>query len=159
MREDLENKIPIQCVKPERVEIDVTRRSNFARQIHLIAIGELSPWDRNARSHSMHQIRQIAESIKTFGFTNPILIHSSKRILAGHGRLEAARLLEYKTALCLYLNELNEAQKRAYVLADNQLVLNAGWDEEVSSDELKALSQIDLGFDLDITGFSLAEID
>ncbi|EJF90296.1 site-specific DNA-methyltransferase [Bartonella tamiae] len=133
--------------------------SDLKRHIHLLKITDLKPWDRNARKHSKHQIKQIAKSIETFGFTNPVLIDQNNTILAGHGRVEAAKLLKLPHVPCLYLETLSDAQKRAYVLADNQLALNASWDEDLLSQELKALSQIDLGFELNTTGFTIAEID
>ncbi|MCC0056660.1 MAG: ParB N-terminal domain-containing protein [Rhodobiaceae bacterium] len=122
-------------------------------------ISTLKPWAKNARTHSKKQLRQIADSIREFGFTNPVLIDNENTILAGHGRVEAAKLLGMKEVPCVRLESLNEEQKRAYVLADNKLALNAGWDEELLAEELKALIDIDLGFDIGITGFSLPEID
>ena len=99
--------------------------------VELIAISDLKPWARNARTHSKKQVRQIAESIETFGFTNPVLIDERRTILAGHGRVEAARLLGRDDVPCLRLDHMTEDQKRAYVLADNKLALNAGWDEDL----------------------------
>jgi DNA modification methylase len=120
---------------------------------------ELRPWARNARTHSKKQVRQIADSITQFGFTNPILIDSDAHILAGHGRVQAAKLLGLGTVPCLKIAHMTPAQKRAYVLADNKLALNAGWDEDVLAEELKSLLEIDLDFDISITGFSIPEID
>ena len=102
-----------------------------ARALEILPIDQLRPWPRNARIHSRKQIRQIAESIRRFGFTNPVLIDGENRILAGHGRVEAARELGMATAPCLRVDHLSPAEKRAYVLADNKLALNAGWDEEL----------------------------
>jgi len=124
-----------------------------------IDIKRLTPFDRNARKHSKKQIKQIAASIAEFGFTNPILIDQNATILAGHGRVEAAKRLGMIQVPCVYIEHLSEEQKRAFVLADNQLALNATWDEDLLSQELKALSQIDLSFDIETTGFSIAEID
>ncbi|HUE80385.1 MAG TPA: DNA methyltransferase [Sphingomicrobium sp.] len=118
---------------------------------------ELKPYDNNARTHSKKQIRQIADSIKRFGFTNPILITDQTQVIAGHGRLEAARLLGMPKVPTVKLSHLSEAERRAYILADNKLALNAGWDREILAIELQAL--VDLEFDVEITGFSLAEID
>ena len=118
---------------------------------------ELRPYARNARTHSRKQIRQIADSIERFGFTNPVLISDDDEIIAGHGRVEAAKLLGLKTVPTLRLSHLSPEERRAYVLADNKLALNAGWDQEVLAIELQAL--IDLDFDVGVTGFSLAEID
>jgi DNA modification methylase len=119
----------------------------------------LKPFGRNARTHSKKQIRQIAASIEEFGFTNPILIDKVNTVLAGHGRLEAAKLLGMKTVPCLRLEDMSEAQKRAYVLADNKLALNAGWDETILAEELQGLLADDPGFDLSVTGFTIAEAD
>ena len=127
--------------------------------VELIAISDLKPWARNARTHSKKQVRQIAESIETFGFTNPVLIDERRTILAGHGRVEAARLLGRDEVPCLRLDYMSEDEKRAYVLADNKLALNAGWDEDLLAAELGALVSADLDFDVSITGFSIPEID
>ncbi|MEE4200438.1 site-specific DNA-methyltransferase [Erythrobacter sp.] len=120
-------------------------------------ITALTPSPRNARTHSRKQIRQIAESIKRFGFTNPVLVDDKLRIIAGHGRLEAAKLLGMTAVPTLTLSHMSEAERRAYMLADNKLALNAGWDPEILAIEMQAL--IDLDFDVELTGFSLAEID
>ena len=104
-------------------------------------------------------MRQIAESIRTFGFTNPILIDAQHSILAGHGRVEAAKLLGMENVPCVRLDHMTMEQKRAYVLADNKLALNAGWDDEVLAEELRALLDIDIDFEVEVTGFSIAEID
>ncbi|HCQ64572.1 MAG TPA: DNA methylase N-4, partial [Rhodobacteraceae bacterium] len=119
----------------------------------------LKPWKRNARKHSKKQLAQIAESIEAFGFVNPILIDKDNTILAGHGRVEAAKRLGMDGVPCLFVEHLTPEQKRAYVLADNKIALNATWDEDLLSEELKALSEIDLDFEIETTGFSIAEID
>ncbi len=117
----------------------------------------LRPYPGNARTHSRKQIKQIADSIERFGFTNPVLISDAREIIAGHGRVSAARLLGLETVPTVKLSHLSEAERRAYVLADNKLALNAGWDQEILAIELQAL--IDLDFDVEFTGFSLAETD
>lgn len=117
----------------------------------------LKPYSRNARTHSKKQIKQIASSIERFGFVNPVLIGDDGEIIAGHGRVEAAKQLGLKTVPTLALSHLSKAEKRAYVLADNKLALNAGWDRELLAIELQGL--IDLDFEVELTGFSLAEID
>lgn len=127
--------------------------------IDMIPPSQLRPWAKNARTHSKKQIRQIADSMRTFGFTSPVLVDADNTILAGHGRVEAARLIGMDQVPCVRLEHMTPEQKRAYVLADNKLALNAGWDDELLADELKALLDIDLDFDLEITGFSNAEID
>lgn len=128
-------------------------------KIEMIAVGSLRPWAKNARTHSKKQLKQIAESIRTFGFTNPVLVDGSNTILAGHGRVEAAKLMGMDQVPCVRLEHMTPEQKRAYVLADNKLALNAGWDEELLAEELRALLEVDLDFDVEVTGFSISEID
>src|ERR1700733_7991065 len=101
----------------------------------------------------------MARSFRRFGFTNPVLIDGENRVLAGHGRVEAARELSMATAPCLRVDHLSPAEKRAYVLADNKIALNAGWDEELLALELKELMEADIEFDVSVTGFSIAEVD
>lgn len=120
-------------------------------------ISELQPYPRNARTHSRKQVRQIADSMERFGFTNPVLISTSGEIIAGHGRVEAAKMLGWTEVPTLELSHLSSEEKRAYILADNKLALNAGWDQDILSIELQALMDADL--DLTLTGFSVAEID
>jgi ParB-like chromosome segregation protein Spo0J len=128
-------------------------------QLTNISVDQLNPWKRNARTHSRKQIRQIANAIKEFGFVNPVIVDTENNILAGHGRLEAAKLLGMEGVPCLVIPHMTAAQKRAYVLADNKLVLNGGYDEEPLATELKELLAADLTFDIDVTGFSIPEID
>ena len=128
-------------------------------QIRPLPIAALAPWARNARTHSKKQLRQIAASIRQFGFTNPVLIDEAGTILAGHGRVAAAELLGMTEVPCLRVDHMSEDEKRAYVLADNQLALNAGWDEDLLAAELGALLSADLDFDIGITGFSIPELD
>ena len=123
-------------------------------------IDGLVPYKRNARTHSKQQIRQIAESIRTFGFTNPILVDAENTIIAGHGRVEAAKQLGMKEVPTIRLDDLSEDQIRAYILADNRLAENAGWDESILAIELQHLLSIDCGdFDVTVTGFEVPEID
>ncbi len=132
----------------------------MTQTVEMIAPDKLRPWARNARTHSKKQIRQIAASIETFGFTNPVLIDQSGTILAGHGRVAAAQEIGMAQVPCLRIEYMTEAEKRAYVIADNKLALNAGWDDEILAEELKALSAIgDLGFDIGVMGFEIAEMD
>ena len=119
-------------------------------------LSSLIPYARNPRTHSEAQVAEIAASIREFGFTNPILIDGENGIIAGHGRLLAARKLGMKTVPVIELAGLSEAQKRAYIIADNKLALNAGWDTELLALELGGLK--DLGFDLTLTGFSEEEL-
>jgi DNA modification methylase len=125
--------------------------------VETVSVSKLRPYMKNARTHSKKQIWQIAESIKTFGFTNPVLISDEDEIIAGHGRVAAAKVLGMENIPTVRLSYLNAAQRRAYIIADNKLALNAGWDREVLAIELQAL--VDLDFGVEITGFSLAEID
>ena len=120
-------------------------------------VGALRPYKQNARRHSKKQIRQIADSIRRFGFTNPVMIGDDGEIIAGHGRVEAARILGMETVPTVALSHLDATERRAYVLADNKLALNAGWDQEILALELQGL--LDLDFDLSVTGFSTAEVD
>jgi len=126
-------------------------------KIENIAIESLIPYARNSRTHGEEQVAQVAASIKEFGFTNPVLIDEQGGIIAGHGRTMAARKLGLAEVPCIRLSHLTEAQKRAYVIADNKLALNAGWDETMLALEFKDLQ--DMGFDLELTGFGLGDID
>ena len=120
-------------------------------------ITSLKPYAANARTHSKQQVKQIAASLERFGFTNPVLISDEGEIIAGHGRVEAAKSLGWKAVPTIALSHLSATERRAYVLADNKLALNAGWDRDVLAIELQAL--VDLDFEVELTGFSLAEID
>ena len=117
-------------------------------------VAELKLCDRNARTHSLAQIKQIAASIKRFGFTNPVLIDDADQIIAGHGRYAAAKLLGLDAVPTVRLSHLSAAEKRAYILADNRLAEKAGWNREILAIELQGL--IELDFDVEITGFSTA---
>ena len=123
----------------------------------LVSINSLRPYPHNARTHSARQIKQIARSLERFGFTNPILIDEQRQIIAGHGRVAAARLLGMKQVPTLRIGHLTETEKRAYILADNRLAEKAGWDRETLAIELQAL--IDADFEVELTGFATAEID
>lgn len=118
---------------------------------------DLIPYINNSRTHSGEQVNQIVASINEFGFTNPLLIDEKDNIIAGHGRLLAAKKLEMEKVPCIILEGLTEAQKKAYVIADNKMALNAGWDETLLKLELENLKKLD--FDLELTGFSPKEID
>jgi DNA modification methylase len=126
------------------------------QQIEYIETEKLIPYARNSRTHSDDQVQQIMGSIKEFGFTNPVLVDGDGVIIAGHGRTMAAQRLGMKEVPCLRLSHLTEAQKRAYIIADNKLALNAGWDDEMLSVELRNLRDED--FDLSLTGFDDAEL-
>ena len=126
-------------------------------KIENIATEKLIPYARNSRTHSDEQIAQIMASIKEFGFTNPILIDEEGQIIAGHGRTVAAQRLQMKAIPCIRLSHLTPAQKKAYVIADNKLALNAGWDDELLKIELSELREED--FDLSLTGFDDDELN
>jgi len=126
-------------------------------KLEQVKLDALIPYARNSRTHSDAQVAQIAASIKEFGFTNPVLIDETGSIIAGHGRVMAARKLAIADVPSIRLTHLTEAQKKAYVIADNKLALNAGWDDEMLAVELTDLK--DMGFDLDLTGFSTDEIE
>jgi ParB-like chromosome segregation protein Spo0J len=117
----------------------------------------LRPYPGNARTHSPKQIKQIARSIERFSFNNPVLVDDDDQIIAGTGRVEAAKLLGLKTVPTVRLSHLSETEKKAYILADNRLAEKAGWDNEVLAIELQGL--VDLGFDVLLTGFEPAEVD
>ncbi len=119
----------------------------------------LKPRATNPRTHSKKQIRQIADSIEAFGFTNPVLIDAAGGIIAGHGRVAAAQLLGLETVPTIRLEDLSKAQIRAYVIADNKLAENAGWDRELLAIELQGLIELDIDLDVTLTGFEMPEID
>ena len=129
----------------------------ISQNIELWSTDKLIPYTRNARQHSAEQIDQIAASIREFGFTNPILVDSAAGIVAGHARLAAARKLSLTEVPVIVLDHLSEAQKRAYVLADNKLAENATWNEKLLRAELEALAAVE--FDLSLIGFSDPEVD
>jgi DNA modification methylase len=131
--------------------------SRMASRIDMWRVDELIPYDKNPRTHSAEQISQIAASIAQFGFLNPILVDTAAGIIAGHGRLQAAKQLGLAQVPVVVLDHLTETQKRAYVIADNKLALNAGWDNDLLRDEMNALAEED--FDLDLLGFDGAELD
>ena len=124
--------------------------------IEYVKIKELQGYEFNTRTHSDSQVNQLAASIGEFGFTNPLLIDGERQIIAGHGRFAAATKLQMDEVPCIVLDHLSEAQRRAYVIADNKLALNAGWDEDLLKLELSALDKI--GFDLSVVGFDADEL-
>ncbi len=133
----------------------------LSQNVEIVATETLVPNLRNARTHSKKQIKQIADSIETFGFNNPIMIGGDNDVIAGHGRLQAAKLLGLKTVPVVRLDHLSDAEKRAYILADNKIALNAGWDSELLATELSELTDLLPEFDLgiEITGFEMGEVD
>lgn len=125
--------------------------------IEVLPLAKLVPYARNARTHSEAQVAQIAGSIREFGFTNPVLIDAADGIIAGHGRVMAARALGLSDVPCIRLGHLTETQRRAYVLADNRIALNSGWDADMLALELTELKIDD--FDLSLLGFDVPELD
>jgi len=119
--------------------------------------GDLIPYVNNSRTHSDEQVTQVASSIKEFGFTNPILVDDQGGIIAGHGRLMAARKLGMDEVPTITLSGLSEAQRKAYVIADNKLALNSGWDIEALQIELESIGE--MGFDLELLGFGEIELE
>ncbi len=132
---------------------------NTNLEIEYIEITNIKPYNRNPRIHLDKHIDEIVASINTFKFTNPILLDENNIILAGHGRWLAAKKLNIDKVPCIQIDYLNEAQKKAYRIADNKLTLNGSWDENLLGLEFKDLSELNLDFDLNVTGFGLPEID
>ncbi len=126
-------------------------------RFEMASIDRLVPYARNARTHSKEQILQLRSSLREFGFVNPVIVDKDYNIIAGHGRVLAAKAEGITEVPCVFVEHLTEAQKKAYILADNRLALNAGWDEELLALEFADLKE--LGFDLEITGFDAAEIE
>lgn len=124
---------------------------NATSRYESVDIDKLIPYINNARTHSPEQIKQIQASIREFGFINPVLIDGNFNIIAGHARVMAAKAEGMDKVPCLFIEHLTEAQKKAYILADNKLAENAGWDMEILKIELEELQ--DLNFDIEITGF------
>ena len=139
------------------IESPIAIRSRLA--VTYRAVGDLIPDPRNARTHPKRQIDQLKASIDAFGFTNPILADPEGHIIAGHGRLQAARAMGLAEVPVITLSGLSETQKRALRIADNKIALNAGWDLEILQLELSELASIDVDIDLTLTGFSTGEID
>lgn len=131
----------------------------FSPKIEMISITELRPHPRNARTHSAQQIDQIVESYRAFGAINPVVIDAKSTIVAGHARWQAAQRLGLEALPCVRVAHLSEAQLRAFMIADNKIASNAGWDEELLTAELKELQLAAPDLDLRLTGFSSAEID
>ncbi len=122
-------------------------------------VSALRPRASNARTHSAKQLRQIADSIRQFGFINPVLVDADNVIIAGHGRVAAAKAIGLEAVPTVFVDGLSPDEIRAYVIADNRLAENAGWDREILAIELQNLAELDLEFDVTITGFEMAEID
>ncbi len=137
----------------------MSNKSELLCQVQFLPISDLAPYQYNAKLHPQKQIQQIAASIRQYGFINPIITDDKNVIIAGHGRLEAAKLLKLETVPVIRTAHLSKAEVRAYRLADNQLTLNSGYDNDLLKIELAELSTMELDFDLEITGFETAQID
>lgn len=125
-------------------------------EMQLISVAKLIPYQNNARTHSPEQIRKLRSSLREFGFVNPVIIDRDYNVIAGHGRIAAAREEGITEVPCVFVDHLTEAQKKAYIIADNRMALDAGWDEELLRVELEALEE--MGFDLGMTGFDEKEL-
>jgi ParB-like chromosome segregation protein Spo0J len=138
-----------------------TSRENYVMKnkpkIEILKTDSLIPYARNSRTHSEAQVAQIAGSIREFGFTNPVLIDSENGIIAGHGRIMAAQKLGLAEVPCIRLDHLTETQRKAYVIADNKLALNSGWDETMLGLELAELQDVD--YNLELLGFGKDELN
>ncbi|MES2476442.1 MAG: DNA methyltransferase [Verrucomicrobiota bacterium] len=132
---------------------------NTALHIESILVSKLVPHGQNPRKHSKKQIRQIADSIRTFGFKVPVLIDAHDRLICGHGRIEACKLLEIDRVPAIRTDDFNEAQIRAYMIADNRLTENSEWDDVLLAENFRILIDLDLDFDVEITGFDYGDIE
>tara|TARA_R110000803_G_C11945345_1_gene317046 strand:+ start:40 stop:645 length:606 start_codon:yes stop_codon:yes gene_type:complete len=122
-------------------------------------VSNLIPYINNSRIHGENQIKQIASSIREFGFTNPLLIDNSNNVIAGHGRLKACELIGIKEVPCVVLMGLTDAQKKALVIADNKLAENSDWDMDILSLEIETIKELNFDFDIDLLGFDINELD
>ena len=125
-------------------------------EFQLVDVNQLIPYANNARTHSPEQIGKLRSSLREFGFVNPVIIDKDFNVIAGHGRLMAAKTEGYETVPCVFVNEMTEAQKKAYILADNRMAMDAGWDEELLRIEIEALQGMD--FNVSLTGFDDKEL-
>tara|TARA_R110000850_G_scaffold209809_3_gene335799 strand:- start:1714 stop:3045 length:1332 start_codon:yes stop_codon:yes gene_type:complete len=139
----------------------ITLRRNFMSGTLYTStpVEQLKPYANNPRTHSKKQIRQIADSIREFGWTNPVLVDADGGVIAGHGRIAAAKLLGMTDVPVLRLEHMSEGQRRAYIIADNKLAENAGWDTDLLAIELQGLLDLSIDFDIELTGFETGEID
>lgn len=129
---------------------------NTTSEMQLVSVAKLVPYQNNARTHSPAQIQKLRSSLREFGFVNPVIIDRDYNVIAGHGRIAAAREEGITEVPCVFVDHLTEAQKKAYILADNRMAMDAGWDEELLRVELEALEE--MGFDLGMTGFDEKEL-
>ena len=129
---------------------------NTTTQMQLVDINKLIPYINNARTHSPEQIKKLRSSLREFGFINPVIIDRDYNVIAGHGRIAAAKEENLKEIPCVFADHLSEAQKKAYIIADNRMAMDAGWDEELLRVEIESLQAED--FDIGLTGFDEKEI-
>src|SRR3954468_21370960 len=141
------------------VKMSLTELNQNSLSIVYQALADLKPRAANPRTHSKKQVAQIASAIRRFGFTNPVLVDDANGIVAGHGRVEAAKAVGLEQVPTVRLSAMSEAEIRAYIIADNRLAENAGWDRELLGLELQYLTELDIDFDVTVTGFELPEID
>src|SRR5258708_23631719 len=141
------------------VEMSVTEPNHRRLSVVYQDVDALKPRTTNPRSHSQKQIAQIANAIRRFGFTNPVLVDDANGIIAGHGRVEGAKAVGLDQVPTVRLSDLSEAEIRAYVIADNRLAENAGWDRTLLGIELQYLTELESDFDVTVTGIYLPEID
>ena len=130
--------------------------SKTTSEMQLVDISKLIPYQNNARTHSKEQINKLRSSLREFGFVNPVIVDREYNVIAGHGRIAAAREEGITQLPCVFVDHLTEAQKKAYILADNRMALDAGWDEDLLRVELEALEE--MGYDLGLTGFDNKEL-
>lgn len=137
--------------------IILDKENKFTQEMQQVEISKLVPYANNSRTHSKEQIKKLQSSLREFGFVNPILIDRKYNIIAGHGRVLAAKEDGLETVPCVFVDHLTEAQKKAYIIADNRLAEDAGWDKELLSVELESLKELE--FDIDLLGFDAAELN
>src|ERR1700722_11648880 len=145
--------------KNQKNDLGRGRTASEVRQVTLVRVSELKPDPGNPRKHNRQQVRAIATSLDAFGFNAPVLINNDKQIIAGHGRVEAAKLLGYSHVPAIQLDHLDPNQAKAYMLADNKLTDRSSWDERKLAVVLKDLSELAIEFEIEATGFELPEID
>ena len=137
--------------------INLDKENKFTQEMQQVEISKLVPYANNSRTHSKEQIKKLQSSLREFGFVNPILIDRKYNIIAGHGRVLAAKEDGLETVPCVFVDHLTEAQKKAYIIADNRLAEDAGWDKDLLSIELESLKELE--FDIDLLGFDAAELN
>jgi ParB-like chromosome segregation protein Spo0J len=148
----------------KRIDEQLSKAVDQARsrsRVHVIyrPRSELKLDPKNPRTHSLKQVRQIARSIQTLGFNVPVLVDATHKLIAGHGRILACQLLGWTKVPTICLDHLSEAQAKACMIADNRLTENSTWDDRLLAEQLKGLSELELNFSLDVTGFEMGEID